>query len=109
MNKIQIFEPAMCCNSGFSGVGIDSELMRISTVIKVLSNNNIIVDRFNLSKEPQKFTSNSEVLELIKEKGTDILPITTVNDKVTIIGRYPNNEEFTKYLNIDVNILNQNN
>lgn len=50
MIKMQIFEPAMCCSTGLCGVGVDPELLRISTVLDTLKNNGAHVDRFNLGE-----------------------------------------------------------
>ena len=36
MKKLEIFEPAMCCPTGLCGVGVDPELLRISTVLDTL-------------------------------------------------------------------------
>lgn len=36
MKTMQIFEPAMCCSTGLCGVGVDPELLRISTVLDTL-------------------------------------------------------------------------
>lgn len=38
MKKMKIFEPAMCCPTGLCGVGVDPELLRISTVLDTLKN-----------------------------------------------------------------------
>ena len=36
MKKMNIYEPAMCCPTGVCGVGVDPELLRISTVLNNL-------------------------------------------------------------------------
>ena len=100
MKKLQIYEPAMCCSTGLCGVGVDSELLRISTVINTLKKNNIEVERFNLTSAPQAFIENKEVNTCIKEKGVDELPITVLDGEIVITGRYPTNEEFVKLLNV---------
>ena len=41
MKKMQIFEPAMCCSTGLCGVGVDPELLRISTILNTLNNNGV--------------------------------------------------------------------
>ena len=43
MKEMQIFEPAMCCETGLCGVGVDPELLRISTVLNNLKNNGVVV------------------------------------------------------------------
>ena len=34
MKTMKIYEPAMCCTTGLCGVGVDSELLRVSTVLE---------------------------------------------------------------------------
>jgi hypothetical protein len=36
MKKMCIYEPAMCCPTGLCGVGVNPELIRISTVLNTL-------------------------------------------------------------------------
>jgi hypothetical protein len=45
MKNMKIFEPAMCCPTGLCGVGVDPELLRISTVLDTLKRHGVIVDR----------------------------------------------------------------
>ncbi|MCI2160525.1 MAG: arsenic metallochaperone ArsD family protein, partial [Oscillospiraceae bacterium] len=52
MKTMQIFEPAMCCSTGLCGVGVDPELLRISTVIETLKKHGITIGRFNLNNAP---------------------------------------------------------
>lgn len=105
MKTIQIYEPAMCCDTGLCGVGIDPELMRMSTVLDNLKKNGIIVNRYNLSSAPQQFINNKEVNRLLNEKGPEILPITMIDDKVELTGKYPTNGEIIMLLNISPDFL----
>ena len=89
MKKMSIYEPAMCCSTGLCGVGVDPELLRIST---------------NLSSSPQEFVNNKEVNNFINTKGIDELPITVLDGEIVIAGRYPTNEEFKNLLGVSVNI-----
>lgn len=100
MKNMQIFEPAMCCSTGLCGVGVDQELLRISTVLNTLKNNGVYVDRFNLSSAPQEFVTNKTVNNYIKENGVDGLPVVVIDDEITITGRYPSNDEFVTLLNV---------
>lgn len=100
MKKIQIFEPAMCCPTGVCGVGVDPELIRISAMINTIKKKGIEIDRFNLSNAPQEFLNNKEVKTIINQKGVDELPITLVDGEIVVTGRYPTNEEITKFLQI---------
>ncbi len=105
MEKMQIFEPAICCSTGLCGVGVDPELLRISTVLNTLKKNGVNVERFNLSNSPQEFVNNNTVNHFINTKGVDGLPVTVLDGEIVITGRYPTNEEFVKFLGIPVNLL----
>ncbi|MDW2797575.1 arsenite efflux transporter metallochaperone ArsD [Clostridium boliviensis] len=107
MKKMQIFEPAMCCSTGLCGVGVDPELLRISTVLNTLKNNGVNVDRFNLSNEPQEFVTNKIVNSFVKEKGVEGLPVIVLDGEIIITGRYPSNEEFVKLLNVPENYIGE--
>lgn len=107
MKKISIYEEALCCPTGLCGVSIDSELLRISTVINTLKKKGIEVDRFNLSNSPMEFVTNPIVNKLINEKGVDELPYTLVDDAVVVTGRYPTNQEIAGFLDISVEDLNE--
>ncbi len=100
MNKLQIFEPALCCPTGVCGPGVDPELLRITSVINNLKNNGIILDRFNLMNDPQEFVDSKVINDLINEKGVDILPTVILNNEVVKTGSYPTNEEIAKYLGV---------
>ncbi|WP_099188406.1 arsenite efflux transporter metallochaperone ArsD [Tepidibacter mesophilus] len=100
MKKIIIFDPAMCCSTGVCGPSVDPELLRLSTVINNLKNKEIVVERYNLSSEPQAFVDNKIINQLLNSEGTDVLPVTIVNDEVVKTKEYLTNEEFCKILDI---------
>lgn len=102
MKKIYIYEPAMCCSTGLCGVGVDPELLRISTLINTLKKNGIEVLRFNLSNSPQEFITNKAVNEFINKNGVDQLPVTVLDGEIVITGRYPTNDEFADLINISI-------
>jgi hypothetical protein len=105
MKKMQIFEPAMCCSTGLCGVGVDPELLRISTTLNSLEKNGIKIERFNLSSAPQEFVNNKKVNDFLKEKGVEGLPIVLVEEEIVISGRYPNKEEFVQIFAIPANYI----
>ena len=107
MKKMQIFESAMCCSTGLCGVGVDPELLRVSTVLNSLKKNGIDVQRFNLSSSPQEFVDNKVVNNFINEKGIDDLPVTVLDGEIVLTGKYPTNEEFAKLLNVEMSFLGQ--
>lgn len=109
MKKMQIFEPAMCCSTGLCGVGVNPELLRISTVLNTLKQNGIVVDRFNLNSAPMEFIKNKAVNEFINTNEPDKLPIIILDEKIVIFGRYPTNKEFIILLELPNNILKEEN
>jgi hypothetical protein len=104
MKKMTIYEPAMCCSTGLCGVGVNPELLRISTILSNLEQNNIKVERYNLTNAPQEFVKNAEVGKLLAI-GVDMLPIIVVDGKVVITKRYPTNDEFVSLLEIPRSFL----
>lgn len=107
IKKMILYEPAMCCPTGLCGVGVNSELLRISTVLANLKKHGIQVERYNLSNAPQEFMRNAAVHQLLS-KGVDILPVTVLDGKVVITKRYPTNDEFVSMLNVPGSYLGEN-
>lgn len=105
MKTMQIFEPAMCCPTGLCGVSVDPELLRISTALDTLNKHGVTVDRFNLSNAPMEFVSNKIVNDFINDKGPDGLPVTVLDGKILVSGRYPTNEELTEWLGLSADLL----
>lgn len=107
MKKMQIFEAAMCCPTGLCGVGVDPELLRISTVLNSLKKNGVTVNRFNLTDAPMEFINNEAVNKLLNAHGVEQLPVTVVDGEIVITSRYPTNEDFINILQIPANLLGE--
>lgn len=105
MKKMIIFDPAMCCSTGVCGPSVNPELLRISTTINNLNNKGILVERYNLTSNPQIFVDNKTINELLMEKGVDVLPVTMLEGKVVKMGSYPTNEEICNLLEISPDLL----
>jgi hypothetical protein len=105
MKKMIIFEPAMCCSTGICGPSVEPELLRISTVISNLKNNGIIVERANLTSNPQAFVDNKEINSLLNTNGIEILPVTMIDGNVVKTKAYPTDEEFCKHLEVSEKYL----
>ncbi|HBR03025.1 MAG TPA: arsenical resistance operon transcriptional repressor ArsD [Ruminiclostridium sp.] len=105
MKNMKIFEPAMCCETGLCGVGIDPELLRISAVLNTLKSKGVTVSRYNLNNAPMEFINNKVINAYINVHGPESLPVTTVDNKIVIAGRYPTNEEFINLLSLPEGIL----
>ena len=55
MKPIEIFDPAMCCNTGVCGPSVDPELARFAGDLSFLKENGASVRRYNLSQEAMAF------------------------------------------------------
>lgn len=105
MKKMIMFDPAMCCSTGVCGPGVDPELLRVSTVINNLSNRGVIVERYNLTSNPQAFVDNKVINDLLNKDGVDVLPVIIVDGEVVKTKAYPTDEEFCKFLEISEDYL----
>ncbi len=94
MKKMIIFDPAMCCSTGVCGPSIEPELLRVSTVINTFQKKGILVERYNLTSNPQIFVDNKTINEILNKEGTEILPVTMVDGVIVKTKTYPTNKEF---------------
>jgi hypothetical protein len=88
---LRVFDPAMCCSTGVCGPSIDPELARFAADLDWLRNQGVSVERYNLSTEPAAFAEHAPVREALA-RGTDVLPLILVGDRVAIEGSYPSRE-----------------
>lgn len=96
MKKIEIYDPAMCCSTGVCGPSVDTELLRVATVVDSLKKQGADITRYNLSSEPQAFISNKDVNDLLTEDN-DVLPITIVDGQIVKTKSHLTNDEFYQY------------
>ncbi len=105
MKKMQIFEPALCCETGVCGASVDPELLRITTVLNTLKQNGVVIDRFNLKNVPMEFVTNQTVNTFINQKGAEALPCVLVDGNIVIEGRYPTNAEILTLLELPIEAM----
>ena len=99
---VEFFDPPMCCPTGLCGPTLDQTLLDINEMILVLQRDNIQVERYQMSGNPNAFLSNAEVMKLIREKQMEALPIIVVRGKVIKVGSYPSAEEIRAALNGEI-------
>jgi hypothetical protein len=107
MNKVEIFDPAMCCTTGVCGPSVDPELTRVASAVYSLEKKKYDIKRYNLTNEPSVFAENSEVNQVLHEKGPESLPITLVNEKVVKCGKYPTNQELAEWFEVTAEELTE--
>jgi Arsenical resistance operon trans-acting repressor ArsD. len=105
MKKMIIFDPAMCCSTGVCGPAVDPELLRVATVLNNLNRKGVVVERYNLTGNPQAFVDNKIINDILNNDGVDALPVTIVDDVVVKTKTYPTNEEFCKFLDVSEEYL----
>lgn len=105
MKKMIIFDPAMCCSTGVCGPSVNTELLRVSTALNSLNKRGILVERYNLTNNPQIFVDNKTINNVIMEKGTDALPVTMLDGEIVKMGNYPTNSEICTLLEIPEDYL----
>lgn len=88
---IRVFDPAMCCSTGVCGPSIDPELARFAADVDWLQKQGVEVERFNLSRQPAAFAETIAVKTAL-ERGTQVLPIIMVDDRIAVEGAYPSRE-----------------
>lgn len=91
MPTIRIFDPAMCCSTGVCGPTSDPELARFAADVDWLQKQGVDVQRFNLSAQPAAFAETPAVKEALA-RGTDVLPLVLVDDRIAVEGSYPSRE-----------------
>ncbi len=88
---IRVFDPAMCCSTGVCGPSVDPELARFAADVDWLQKQGVTVERFNLSQQPAAFAETPAVKEALG-RGTEVLPLVLVGDRVAVEGAYPSRE-----------------
>lgn len=97
MKTIQIFDPAMCCNTGVCGVDVDQNLVTFAADVDWAQQNGARIERFNLSQQPMAFAENATVKGLLERTGQTVLPVTVVDGQLALAGRYPSREDLARW------------
>jgi hypothetical protein len=99
-NSLIIYEGAMCCSTGVCGPEPDKELIEFNETLKriKIEFSDLKITRAGLSFDVKMFMENKEVLQLVKEKGKEILPITAINNKIIAEKRYLKFDELREEL-----------
>ena len=100
--RIEMFEPAMCCQSGVCGPSVDQQLIDIREDLRWAQTVGAHVSRHNLSSDPDAFVANPKVTGLMAAFGEKALPVLLVDDDIVIHGRYPSREELADLLSANV-------
>lgn len=105
MKKMVIFDPAMCCSTGVCGPAVDKNLLRVATLLNNLKSHGIVVERHNLTSNPQMFVDNKVINRMLLKDGVEVLPIIMLDGEVVKTKAYPSNEEFCSMLEVPAEYL----
>jgi len=97
MTTIQVFDPAMCCNTGVCGVDVDQSLVTFAADVDWAQQNGAQIQRFNLSQQPMAFAESAIVKGLLERTGQTALPVTLVDGQLALAGRYPSREDLARW------------
>ncbi|MBS0631226.1 MAG: arsenite efflux transporter metallochaperone ArsD [Verrucomicrobia bacterium] len=98
MNKIEVFDPSLCCSTGVCGVDIDQALVNFAADVNWAKQNGAQIERFNLAQQPQAFADNATVRASLEKNGQDGLPLILVDGQQVLAGRYPGRDELTDWI-----------
>jgi len=85
----------MCCSSGLCGPSVDEKLVKFNSLLDKLKAEGYTVNRYTLTTDGDKFTSEPGVMALIKDEQMEALPVTVVDGKIIKKGEYPTYDEIT--------------
>ena len=100
MKGIQVFDPALCCSTGVCGVDVDQALISFAADVDWAKQNEILIERFNLAREPLSFAENPVVKAFLELSGQEGLPLILIDGNIVLAGRYPTREELACWANL---------
>lgn len=100
MNKVDIYDPALCCSTGVCGPSPDSSLAAFASTLEGVKGQGVSVTRYNLAQAPLAFVENAEVKAILEKDTDSALPLVFINDELTFRGEYPSSEQLAKALGL---------
>jgi hypothetical protein len=95
---VEFFDPPMCCPTGLCGPTLDQTLLDVIEMIFSLQKENLRVERYQMASNPNAFLNNPEVMNLVRERQMEALPIVVVRGQVVKVGAYPTLDEMRALL-----------
>jgi len=97
-HEIELFEPAMCCQTGVCGPSVDQQLIEVREDLRWAKGRGATVSRHNLTSDPDAFVANTKVTGLMAAFGEHALPVLLIDGEIKIHGRYATREELASLL-----------
>jgi hypothetical protein len=93
MNRLDVYDPALCCATGVCGPGVDETLAQFASALEALRERGVTVSRYNLGQQPGAFAGNATVREALEREGVSCLPLVLSDGEILSRGRYPGRAE----------------
>lgn len=97
MVDIEVFEPALCCNTGVCGPDVDQSLVEFTADAEYFKALGVQIKRHNLANDPQAFVQNPVVVNFLEAAGSENLPLVLVNGTTVLTGQYPTRDMLARY------------
>jgi arsenite-transporting ATPase len=97
MNRIQVFEPALCCATGICGEDVDQGLVTFSADKDFVRSQGGDVSRYNLASEPLVFAETEVVKGFLQVVGSKGLPLVLVDGVIAMTGGYPDRAQLAEW------------
>ena len=101
MQKLEVFDPPMCCASGVCGADVNQRLVAFSAALEWLKSRGVKVLRYNPTQQYEAFVSNPAIVKTVNDRGSNCLPIILVNGEVVSMGGYPEREELAGMVRLE--------
>ena len=98
---VEVFEPALCCNTGVCGDDVDQALVGFSADLDWAAAQGGRVERHNLANDPLAFANNDTVKAFLQLSGSAGLPLVLVDGVTALTGTYPDRAQLARWAGID--------
>jgi hypothetical protein len=100
IQKLEVYDPPMCCPTGVCGPFVDATLVHFAADIDWLKDQGVNVERYNLAQQPDAFAGNTLLQQEMEKDGTDCLPLIIANGRIVARGNYPDRKALARFAGI---------
>lgn len=104
VKTVEVFEPALCCNTGVCGEDVDRGLVTFSADVDWAAHNGGRVVRRNLANEPLVFAQNDAVKQFLHLSGSAGLSLVLVDGVTVLTGAYPNRAQLARWAGLRTDV-----
>ena len=101
MFKIEVYDPPMCCPTGVCSPDVDPQLVRFAADLQWLKEKGVVVERYNLAQQPDKFADCRTVTDAMALAGDLCLPLILANGEIVSRNLYPNRADLARFAGVD--------